>query len=59
MILLGKRCHHLAFAQEHVDWQVWIEDGAQPLVRKFVITYKDEPGAPQYTAIFFDWKLND
>ena len=23
--------------------------------RKFVITYKDEPDSPQYTAIFSNW----
>jgi len=30
---------------------VWIENGARPLPRKFVITYKDEADSPQYTAI--------
>ncbi|MHC4770813.1 MAG: DUF2092 domain-containing protein, partial [Planctomycetota bacterium] len=25
----GVPCNHLAFTQELIDWQIWIEDGAQ------------------------------
>jgi hypothetical protein len=53
--VMGVPCEHLAFTQDNIDWQVWIEDGAVPVPRKFVITYKDEPGSPQFTAIFSDW----
>src|ERR1035437_2898523 len=49
--VLGVDCHHLDFTQENVDWQVWIQDGPQPLIRKFVITHKNEAGAPQFTAL--------
>jgi hypothetical protein len=55
--VLGTPCVHIAFSTDAVDWQVWIEDGAKPLVRKLTITYKREPDAPQFTAIFTDWKL--
>jgi len=51
----GRRCHHLAFTQEGVDWQIWIEDGPQPVPRKLVINYKNQPGSPQYEARFTDW----
>ena len=47
----GVLCHHLAFSQATVDWQIWIEAGDQPLPRKLVITYVDEPGHPQYAAV--------
>lgn len=47
----GVLCHHLAFSQASIDWQVWIEAGDQPLPRKLVITYVDEPGQPQYAAV--------
>ena len=57
--VLGVPCHHLAFTQENVDWQIWIEDGPQPLIRKFVITYKNEPGAPEFTALITHWNLTD
>ena len=53
----GTPCHHLAFSQEAIDWQIWIEDGPAPLPRKLVITYKNEPGSPQYSATFSEWDL--
>jgi hypothetical protein len=56
--VMGKQCEHLAFTQGNIDWQVWIETGARPVPRKFVITYKDEPGTPQFTAIFSKWDFN-
>ncbi len=46
----GRPCHHLAFGQEHIDWQLWIEDGDRPLPRKLVVIYKNDPGVPRYTV---------
>jgi hypothetical protein len=51
----GMRCHHLAFSQPLVDWQIWIEDGRRLAPRKLTVTYKTLPGSPQYTAILSDW----
>jgi hypothetical protein len=53
--VMGVPCEHLAFTQDNIDWQVWIENGARPVPRKFVITYKDEADSPQFTAIFSNW----
>ena len=53
--VMGVACEHLAFSQDNIDWQVWIENGVRPVPRKFVITYKDEPDSPQFTAIFSNW----
>jgi hypothetical protein len=53
--VMGVPCEHLAFTQDNIDWQVWIESGARPVPRKFTITYKDEPDSPQFTAIFSNW----
>jgi hypothetical protein len=53
--VMGVPCEHLAFTQNNIDWQVWIEKGAKPVPRKFVITYKDEPDSPEFTAIFSNW----
>lgn len=50
----GVRCHHLAFTQQTVDWQIWIEDG-KDVPRKVVITYKELPGSPQFTAVLSGW----
>ena len=51
----GALCHHLAFSQEWIDWEVWIEDGPRPVPRQVVITYKDEEGAPGYIARLSHW----
>jgi hypothetical protein len=53
----GKRCDHLAFRADHVDWQIWIEEGAQPLPCKMVITSSDVAGAPQFTVRMTKWNL--
>jgi hypothetical protein len=55
--VLGTPCQHIAFSTDTVDWQLWIQDGPNPLPRKLVITYKQEATAPQFTAIFSDWRL--
>src|SRR3954470_22775534 len=36
----GVECEHLAFRGPDTDWQVWIENGAKPVPRKYVITSK-------------------
>jgi len=54
----GVACHHLAFSQATIEWQVWIDAGEQPVPRKVVITYVDEPSEPQYTAVIRRWKLD-
>ena len=51
------KCHHLLFRQENIDWQIWIDAGKQPLPRKLVITYTQEPDQPQYVATMDDWDL--
>lgn len=51
----GVGCDHLAFRAPHVDWQVWIEDGARPLVRKLVITTRDKRNAPQFAVVVKNW----
>jgi len=53
----GVLCHHLAFIQDTVEWQIWIDAGDDPLPRKFVITYVREPGEPQYTAVWRKWNV--
>ncbi len=54
----GIICHHLAFTQDNLDWQIWIEKGEQPLPRKLVITYKQAPSSPQYSAILSNWNFD-
>ena len=37
--------------------QIWIEVGPRPVPRRLVITYKDEPGSPQYIAELSGWNF--
>jgi hypothetical protein len=53
--VLGVDCHHLAFTQENIDWQIWITEGPQPVIRKMILTHKLKPGAPEFTAILTKW----
>jgi len=54
----GVECEHLAFRGIDTDWQIWIETGARPVPRKYVITSKTMAGAPQYTLKIKDWKTD-
>ena len=53
----GQLCHHLAFRQKEIDWQIWIEDGPTPLPRKFLITDKKAKGL-QVTAWLSQWNTS-
>lgn len=52
---MGFSCYHLAFTQDNIDWQVWVQAGPQPLIRKFIITHKNEPGSPEFTGLIREW----
>ncbi|MDP3937262.1 MAG: DUF2092 domain-containing protein [Deltaproteobacteria bacterium] len=54
----GARCDHLAFGNDEVEWQVWIDRGTKPLFRKFLITYKQQPGKPQFATLLSRWNLS-
>ena len=56
-VVEGVRCDHLAFRASHVDWQIWIQEGAQPLPRKIVITTRDVTNAPQFEVVITKWDL--
>ena len=53
----GVPCHHLAFRQKDIDWQIWIEDSQTPVPRKFLITDKTAQGL-QFTAVFTKWNTS-
>ena len=55
-VIDGVECDHLAFRNLETDWQIWIESGAKPIPRKYVITSKGIGEAPQYTLRIKDWK---
>jgi hypothetical protein len=49
---------HLAVRTPDVDFQLWVDQGDKPLPRRVVITYRNDPGQPQFRADFFDWDLS-
>jgi hypothetical protein len=51
----GVTCHHLAFREAKVDWQLWVQTGENPLPMKYVITSKWLSSAPQYEIRFRNW----
>ena len=57
-VIDGVECDHLAFRNEDTDWQIWIEAGARPIPRKYVITNKGVTGAPQYTLRIKEWRTD-
>jgi hypothetical protein len=57
-VIDGVECEHLAFRGIDTDWQIWIERGARPIPRKYVITSKTLVGAPQYSLKIKDWKTD-
>jgi hypothetical protein len=52
----GVLCHHLAYRAKDVDWQLWVQDGPQPLPRRYAITTKTVPGQPQFTVQLARWE---
>ncbi|HEX9103302.1 MAG TPA: DUF2092 domain-containing protein [Polyangia bacterium] len=53
--LAGVNCHHLAFRGKDVDWQIWVQDGPQPLPRRYQITSKNDPGQPEFAVDLSHW----
>jgi hypothetical protein len=54
----GVPCHHLALDKENLQFQLWIEAGEKPLLRKVVVTQKKLPAAPQWIAYLSDWNFS-
>ena len=52
----GVTCEQYAFHQEGIDWQLWIQRGAQPLPCRIVITTLTDEARPQHTATY-TWNL--
>jgi hypothetical protein len=56
--ILGEPAHHIAGRTKDVDFQVWITTRHNALPLRVILTYREEPGQPQYWANFSDWKLH-
>ena len=49
--------HHLLFTGANIDWELWVESGAEPLIRAVAITYKKLPAQPRYYARLDNWQF--
>lgn len=54
----GTTCHQLSFKGNETDWQIWIEDGARPLPRKYMIVSKKVAELPEFEVRLHDWQVN-
>jgi hypothetical protein len=57
-LVRGVKCHHLAFDKDDIQWQIWIDAGEKPLIRKLLINQKKLPASPQWTAYLTDWNFS-
>jgi hypothetical protein len=53
----GVLTDHYAFREDDVDWEIWIQNGAQPFPRKLVIVDRNDPAKPTFVARL-QWQLN-
>ncbi len=56
-LVLGTLCHHLSFRSETADWQVWIQDGPQAVIRKAVLVSGSGEESAHVTFLFDRWDL--
>ncbi len=57
----GVLCNHLHFVDKRFDWDIWIEDGKQPVVEKVDVDlskqFTDEKVTVHYAVVFSDWNV--
>jgi hypothetical protein len=56
-VIDGKPVDQYVFRQEGADWQLWIQQGAQPLPLKMAITSTAQPAQPTY-SVGLRWNLS-
>jgi hypothetical protein len=54
----GVMAHHLAVTKKNVNYQIWIQDGPQPVPLRYVVMGKDMHGSPQFTIELRNWQPN-
>lgn len=56
-VISGITCEHLLMSNDYADLQLWIASGERPVLKRIVITYREEPGQPQFRAQFLNWEI--
>jgi len=55
----GVPCRHLVFSQPpKIELELWVEDNAQSLPRRLIVTYRSLPGEPNFVAEMSDWNFS-
>ncbi len=54
----GVACIHLAFCSPGVNWEIWVETGAEALPRRLAVTFTDRPNCPRTIVEFSKWNLS-
>jgi hypothetical protein len=54
----GVMAHQIAVSKKDVDYQIWIQDGPQPVPLRYVVTGKNMAGNPQFTIVLRNWQPN-
>lgn len=55
----GVLCRHLIFSQPpKIELELWLEDNAQSLPRRLIVTYRSLPGEPNFVAEMSDWNFS-
>ncbi|KQW78782.1 DUF2092 domain-containing protein [Brevundimonas sp. Root1279] len=53
----GVQTDQYIFRQPEMDWQIWIQQGSEPLPRKIAIIDRTDPTLPKFSATL-DWNLS-
>jgi hypothetical protein len=53
----GVACHHLAFQDTGVDWELWLPTEGDPLPRRLKVLQKARTGKPVVDVTFVKWNL--
>lgn len=57
--LNGRSLDHLSFESECCDWQVWIDQGDQPLPRQLVVSFLSIEHEPEQITLLEDWRIDE
>ena len=57
-VVAGVACHHLLLSNDYADFQLWIASEDQPTLRRIIITYREEPGEPQFRGFLAEWDMS-
>lgn len=57
-ILDGKYCYKLHANIKRAEWDVWIESGDQPLLRRMVFNKKADPASPDHTSVCNEYRFD-